>query len=136
MSNKYDNIHASIHSDHSCTFENYTEFSSDFQDLKHRMSTLYPNLKRSRLFKIEFKNKPGITRIVMIFKNATEKYIILPGMTFEIISNAYDSNSHFSSIYTIKMQDIHTKEIKMTETVNELDEILINSPPAIFSYYN
>lgn len=121
---------------HSYTFKDCAEFSSDFQDVERNMSTVSSSLQRNRIFKIELENQAGIVRMDKIFKNMIGKYINLPDMTFEVISNTKEPTSSNSSIVTMKMQDRRTKEIKMIEIVNKLYEILTTSPPNIFSYYN
>lgn len=99
------------------------------------MSTLNRSLKHFKLFKIEMENQAGTARIDRIIENVIGMYIILPGMKFEVISSAYEPASNNSSIFTIKMKDKRSKEIKMIEIVHNLYETLINSS-TFFKYYN
>lgn len=80
-------------------------------------------LRRPRFITLVLENNAGLVNVDRITKRITGKYILAPGLTFEVISHEFINTKNIL-VQVVKLWNFQTKERKMIDIIRKVFKIL------------
>lgn len=107
-------------------FANFTNdfavFTSELIDINN-LSSIDSSLRNPQLISLKLQNNAGLVNLDAITGNKTGKYIIAPGMTFEV-NSFRQQNTKNESVMIVNLWNNRTEERNMIDIIKRLYELL------------